>query len=191
MVEDYPSYLRLLLPPTFIDSFGAESATELCKTLAVNTVLTALEISIKHICDKGATALSKMLAVNTVLTALVLENNSIRDAGAIELSNALATNTVLTELDLCCNNIGAASATALSTTLATNTMLTSLSLGCNRIGAAGATAFSILARGGRATPLQRQLHAFLLVKERQHLLVAPFAPRLWQPQILPAMPTSS
>ena len=86
MVEDYPSYLRLLLPPTFIDSFGAEGATELCETLAVNTVLTALEISIKHICDKGATALSEMLAVNTVLTALVLENNSIRDAGATEPS---------------------------------------------------------------------------------------------------------
>ena len=95
--------------------------------MAVNTVLTALEISIKHICDKGATALSKMLAVNTVLTALVLENNSIRDAGATELSNALATNAVLTELDLCCNSSRALRGCDRAvTTLAINSALMSL-----------------------------------------------------------------
>ena len=123
----------------FIDNSGA---TKLSEGLAVNTVLTALNLGWNTVGDAGVTSLSEALAVNTVLTELSLGESRLGDAGATSLSEALAVNTVLKGLSFGESRLGDAGATSLSEALAVNTALTELSFGESRLGDAGATYLS-------------------------------------------------
>ncbi len=105
-----------------------ERTEKLCKALANNTYIKALDVSYNQIGAAGAQALA---ANKTLISLDVSSNNQIDDAGA----QALAANTTLTGLDVSSNQTGDAGAQA----LAANTALTTLTVTYNQIGDAGAT----------------------------------------------------
>ncbi len=63
-------------------------------------MLKNLVLGENEIGDEGAKAIGGALAVNGVLTDLNLRANSIRDAGAAAIAEALRVNGVLTSLDV-------------------------------------------------------------------------------------------
>jgi Ran GTPase-activating protein (RanGAP) involved in mRNA processing and transport len=103
----------------------------LLESLAVNTVLTCLDLSQ---CDITLTvtdtiALKEALLANSSLVSLNLNENNIDATGALALSQALLVNSTLTYLGLYKNpNIGQNGVTALMSALRTNTTLTSINL---------------------------------------------------------------
>jgi Leucine Rich repeat len=103
----------------------------LLESLAVNTVLTCLDLSK---CDITLTvtdtiALKEALLANRSLVSLNLNENNIDATGALALSQALMVNSTLTYLGLYKNpNIGQNGVTALMSALRTNTTLTSINL---------------------------------------------------------------
>jgi Leucine Rich repeat len=103
----------------------------LLESLAVNTVLTCLDLSQ---CDITLTVtdtivLKEALLANASLVSLNLNENNIDAAGALALSQALVVNSTLTCLSLYRNtDIGQNGAAALMSALRTNTTLTSINL---------------------------------------------------------------
>jgi Ran GTPase-activating protein (RanGAP) involved in mRNA processing and transport len=103
----------------------------LLQSLAVNTVLTSLDLSQCAICltDTDANALKEALIVNASLVSLNLSESYIDTNGALALSQALVINSTLTYLGLYKNTrIGQQGVTALMSTLKKNTTLTSINL---------------------------------------------------------------
>jgi Leucine Rich repeat len=103
----------------------------LLESLAVNTVLTSLDLSQCDISltDTDANALKEALVVNASLVSLNLNENNIDATGALALSQALVINSTLTYLGLYKNTrIGSNGVAALISTLNKNTTLTSINL---------------------------------------------------------------
>jgi Leucine Rich repeat len=103
----------------------------LLESLAVNTVLTSLDLSRCDISltDTDANALKETLVVNASLVSLNLNGNNIDATGALALSQALVINSTLTYLGLSKNRrIGKQGVAALISALKKNTTLTSINL---------------------------------------------------------------
>ena len=100
------------------NQIGPEGGVAIGKALAVNAVLSSLDLSGNEICGidplgqgtysaASITALVEALKVNGgVLTNLVLRHNNIGDEGAKALAAALRVNEVLTSIDLRNNSLG-------------------------------------------------------------------------------------
>lgn len=120
---------------------GDTAGYAMAEVLAVNTVLTELDISGTGMTAKSAIPFARMLERgNRTLTKLRMNSNAIGDRGGAAIAHALERNTILAQLDLSRCRIGAAGATALGNALLVDAGLRGLDLAWNDLHNAGADA---------------------------------------------------
>lgn len=119
---------------------GSDPVKVLADAVANNTTLEELSLPSNDLCKEGIGALSGMLKTTETLTHLSLAYNKIDLSGLLALTSALKVNSSLQSLNLkCCSGMDPS---AFADALAENTSIVELNLIGNRIGSGGARALS-------------------------------------------------
>ena len=142
--------LASCIKPLFLSNlrdYDASGIKALSFSIASNTVLKSLDLSLNNIGEEGAKTIAKALESGTApLTSLNVSKNSIGAEGAKAIATVLG-RVVLKSLDLAHNSIGAEGVEATTAALG-SAVLTDLNLSENSIGAEGTSA--IVAALGRS-----------------------------------------
>ncbi|MGC0371643.1 MAG: hypothetical protein DGJ47_000336 [Rickettsiaceae bacterium] len=117
----------------YSNNITSKGASELARTIGVNSPLTHLDLGYNNIGNSGIEAISNALITNTSLNKLSIDQNTFDDKGTEYLAQGILNHSSLSSIDISHNNISNSGAYLLVKSILQKPHLTNLQMYGNNI----------------------------------------------------------